>query len=104
MQALDHIGIGRLDRVERARLVLAVLEFAFLVGRERHPQFLRNRTAEIGRRIQRVKSEGIHDGTIQTPQCGRWRIDRGPTNYVECSPKCLPDTLIWLKVPIVPGH
>ena len=37
MQALDHIGIGPLDRVERARLVLAVLELAFLVGRERYP-------------------------------------------------------------------
>jgi len=37
MQALDHIGIGPRDRVERARLVLAVLELAFLVGRERYP-------------------------------------------------------------------
>ena len=29
-----HVGIGDRDRVERPRLVLAVLEFAFLVGRD----------------------------------------------------------------------
>jgi hypothetical protein len=37
MQALDHIGIGPRDRIERSRLVLAVLELAFLVGCERYP-------------------------------------------------------------------
>ena len=58
MQAVQHIGIAAGDVIERARLVLAVLEFAFLVRGKRLPERGGDAGAEIGAGVQRKQAEG----------------------------------------------
>jgi len=55
VQALDNEDIGIAHRIERTRLVLAVLELALLVSRERQSQPIGDGVSELGRGIDGKK-------------------------------------------------
>ncbi len=59
MQALDHEDIGTLHGIERARLVLAVLELALLVGDKRLPEGGGDSRTELGSRREGEQTETI---------------------------------------------
>ena len=57
LQALDDIDVGAAHRVERARLMLAILELPLLVSREWHTQSVSDGPPQLGRGIDREQPE-----------------------------------------------
>ena len=63
VQRGEHIGVGAAHAPERARLVLAVLEHALLVRRERMRERRRHR---VGERAVGVEREQEHSPVVHT--------------------------------------
>ena len=68
VEALDDVDIGAADRVERAHLVLSVLERPLFMRSEIAAERLRDRLAEIGCCLQRKQSKSMAENSV------RWSI------------------------------
>jgi hypothetical protein len=59
VQALDHVNVAAHDRVQRPRLVLAVLELALLVQRQELAERIRDGLAKLGRCLEGKELQAV---------------------------------------------